>query len=549
MNGADVVKQLSDLKTKRTPLESHIRECYQYTNPIRGMMFGTGSTTLSADTVQSQAAAATAKLFDSTGDDAASTVASALVSNLTPANSRWFGYKSEKSNDELNKWLDAACTKVHAEIHASNYDAPGYEGMYDTAIAGQCALYIEDGKDGATYHFELWPLAQCWVATTTRDGLVDTIFYEFTLTAQQAVKEYGEKNVSEKITKIAEKKPHTLFRFVQAIFPRVKDDKGKQPRVKDKVLPFQSMHVELDTKKVCRNSGYHEFPVVYPRWLKLPGSVYAQGPTSRALPDIKTLNEAKRLTFASADMAISGMWGAVDDGVINPKTVRIGARKIVMMSSKDSFFPITPGGNFDLSMIIAEDLKKSIRRIMMADLLETNTEGPAKTATEWHYRVNLIRQLLGPMFGRIQNEYLQPMVWRCLWIAYRKGLLGELPQGAQGDNLQLQFQGPLARAQKLEEVAAMDRFEQSLMAQAKGQRDAGEPPTVLDNYDLDESARHRADLLGVPAKLIVNIKDVQARRKLREDQAAKAQQAQAMSAMMQQGGQGAVPGAEMGMAA
>ena len=548
MNGADIIRKLSDLKTKRTPLESHIRECYQYTNPIRGMMFGTGNSNMSAEAIQNAAHAATANLYDSTGDDAAGLVASALISNLTPANSRWAGYKSAKDNDPLDKWLDAACTIVHSEIHASNYDAPAYEAMYDTSISGQCALYVEEGTD-TTYHFEEWPLAMCWAATSKRDGLVDTIYYQFTLTAQQAVTEYGIDKVSDKIAKALEKKPYTPFNFVQAIFPREKPAPGKRQKVKDKLLPFASMHVELDSKAVVRESGYHEFPVVFPRWLKLPGSVYAQGPVSRALPDIKSLNEAKRLTFANADMAIAGMWGAVDDGVINPKTVRIGARKIVMMANKESFFPLQPGGNFDLSMLVNQDLQKSIRRIMMADLLETNTEGPAKTATEWHYRVNLIRQLLGPMFGRIMSEYIMPLHWRCFWIAYRKGLLGDMPEGSQEANLQLQFQGPLARAQKMEEVASMDRFEQSLFAQAKGQHDSGEAMTVMDNYDIDWAARHRAEMLGVPAKLIVDIEQVRSMRKVREDQAAKAQQNAAMTAMAGKGGQPAMSDAGMGMAA
>lgn len=549
MNGSDIIRKLSDLKTRRAPLESHIRECYQFTNPIRGMMFGTGGSTMTAESIQNSAATATANLYDSTGDDAAGLVASALVSNLTPANSRWFGYKSGKDNDALDKWLDEACNTVHAEIHASNYDAPAYESMYDTAISGQCALYVEEGID-TTYHFEEWPLAQCFAATTKRDGLVDTVYYQFTLTAQQAVTEYGADNVSEKITKALEKRPYTPFNFVQAIFPREKPSAGTRQKVKDKLLPFASMHVEVDSKKVCRESGYHEFPVVFPRWMKLPGSVYAQGPISRALPDIKSLNETKRLAFANADMAIAGMWGAVDDGVINAKTVRIGARKVVMMASKESFFPLQPGGKFDLSMMITADLQKTIRRIMMADLLETNTEGPAKTATEWHYRVNLIRQLLGPMFGRIQSEYLIPLVWRCFWIAFRKGMLGDLPQDAQEANLQLQFQGPLARAQKMEEVASMDRFEQSLMAQAQGQTAAGLPPDVMDNYDIDAAARHRAEMLGVPAKLIVDMKEVIKRRKVREDKAAKAQQqAQQQEMMGKAGGQSAMPAAGMEMAA
>ena len=38
---------------------------------------------------------------------------------------------------------------------------------------------------------------------------------------------------------------------------------------------------------VLREGGYHEFPVVVPRWRRLPGSAYALGPMSDALPDVK----------------------------------------------------------------------------------------------------------------------------------------------------------------------------------------------------------------------------------------------------------------------
>jgi hypothetical protein len=70
----------------------------------------------------------------------------------------------------------------------------------------------------------------------------------------------------------------------------------------------------------------------------------------------------------------------------------------------------------------------------------------------------------------------------------------------------------------------------------------------MDNYDMDEATRHRAELLGVPAKLIVDMKKVIELRKVREDNAAKAaQQAQQQQMMAKGGGQPATAG--MGMAA
>lgn len=520
MDGADIVRIFNDMKTARSPLESSWRDCYKYTFPSRGTQF-----TQSLSSPATSAKAEQSEIYDSTAPDACKTLASALVSGLTPPNSKWYGLKVEgddSDESEANRWLDDKTTLVHGFIHASNFDAPAYESMLDVVLSGWFALYIEQGET-TPFHFEQWDMARCYVSSSRRGGPVDTIYYHFSLSAEQAENEYGADQLPDRIKKAIEaNKPLTRFEFVQAIYPK-RAEKGKRLKKKDALLPFASCHVELTSKKVVRERGYHEFPVAVPRWLKVPNSHYAVGPFQDALPDTKTLNECKRLSLANADMAIAGMWGAVDDGVLNPKTIRIGARKIVYMAKKESFFPLSPGGNFNLGMLITADLQKSIRRIMNADMLETNTEGAAKTATEWHYRVNLIRQLLGPMYGRMQSEYLQPLVERCFGIALRAGWLGEpgsLPDALRGKHFRLQYISPLARAQKQEDVAAIDRFEQDLLAKVKAS------PELGDNYDFDEAQRVKANLLGVPAKLLRSKDDVTKMREQRAKQEAEMRQAE-----------------------
>lgn len=52
----------------------------------------------------------------------------------------------------------------------------------------------------------------------------------------------------------------------------------------------------------------------------------------------------------------------------------------------------------------------------------------------------------------------------------------------------------------------MDQFELSIAQNTQID------PTVSDNYDLDGATRERAQLLGVPMKLILSDEDVQAKR-------------------------------------
>jgi hypothetical protein len=144
------------------------------------------------------------------------------------------------------------------------------------------------------------------------------------------------------------------------------------------------------------------------------------------------------------------------------------------------------------------------------------------TATEIHMRAQIIRQLLGPMYGRLQSEYMVQVVNRCFGIAYRAAVLGEAPESLRGRVSNISFQSPLARAQKLDDVAAMDRLEGML-----GNLVTIQIPGPLDNYDWDEAVRMKSELLGVPAKLI---RDEDGVKKIRDDRKAAIKEAQAAQA-------------------
>jgi hypothetical protein len=194
--------------------------------------------------------------------------------------------------------------------------------------------------------------------------------------------------------------------------------------------------------------------------------------------------------------------------------------------------PLLTGSNFQVAFTLKADLQRSIRKVLMSDQLEPK-DGPAMTATEVHIRVELIRQLLGPVYGRLQAEWLQPMVERCFGLAFRAGVFPPPPQSLANREFFVTYVSPLARAQKLEDVSAMDRLEVSMANAAAGfaKIDPQKAIAILDNYDFDKAMRKRAELLGVPAELVPTSKVIEKVRALR-DQAMQAAQQQAV---MQQG--------------
>lgn len=511
-----LIKRVDSLKAARQVHESVWRECYDYTYPLRGA--GLSETVLDAQSAKSKVA----KLLDGTATDSARMLASALMSGMTPANAQWLNLDSELLPDDAAAWLSTCATLVWENIHAANFDAEGYESNLDVVCAGWFVLYIDEDRDEGGLSFQQWLLSQCYVASTRRDGIVDTIYRCYQLTAAQAVKEFGEKNVSEKIRETARKSPDDKFEFMHCIFPR--ETYVVNARLA-KNLRFASYNIEVSGKKIVRESGYHEFPCCVPRWMKIPGTSYGIGPVYDALPDCKELNETKRMEKAAQDLAIAGMWIAEDDGVLNPRTVKVGPRRIIVANSTDSMKPLLTGADFNVAFSAEDRLQASIRKIMMADQLQPQ-DGPAMTATEVHVRVALIRQLLGPVYGRFQAEYLQPLVERCFGLAYRAGAFPPAPESLQNANFNVRYISPLARAQQLENVTAIERLGANVANLAQV------APEVTDLIDADEATRVIADALGVPAKVIRTSDAVDQLRQQRQQ----AQQNQAGQALMMQAG-------------
>jgi hypothetical protein len=287
-----------------------------------------------------------------------------------------------------------------------------------------------------------------------------------------------------------------------------------------KNLPFASVTIELDTLHAIHEGGFSEFPCAVPRWMRLPGSCYATGPMSRALPDVRSLQEVRRWEFAAAETAIAPPMKVRDDGVLNPRTVKLGPRKLIVVNDMDSIEPLVTGARVDFGQVVAADLQAAVRRPLMADLFQQLLEDPRMTATQVNAILQVIRQRIGPRFSRLQSEYLAVIVERTYALLLRAGMLGQPPESMAGADYVVRYESPLAKAQKLDEVAAMDQYENGLLVKAQA------VPTALDGYDWPEADRHRAKLLGVPLRLVLDAKAVAKKQQAREQAMQQQQQQQ-----------------------
>lgn len=503
---ARLKSRLTALKGLRQPHEQIWKDCGDYSLPH--LASGWNGDLSSATEIQQQKA----KLLDGTAGEGVTTSADGFMGGMTPANKVWFGLDAGYETHEEKAWLSQAARLIWENLHTSNFDAEAYDAVLSIIAIGWFVLYVDE-DDGGGYYCENWPASQCYVASTRQGGRVDTIYREFPMSAGAMLAEYGRANVPERVRQLVDTgKQDEMLQILWAIEPRSDYSQGATSALR---MPFASCHIEMASNTLLRESGYHEFPCVVPRWRRIPGSAYATGPMADALPDTKSINEVARWEFAAAETVIAPPLKVVDDGVINARNIKLGPRKVIVCSDVGNIAPLITGAKVEFGQVMVERLEAKIRRALMADLFDKILQDPTMTATQVHAILGMLRQRMGPRFGRLQAEWLQPLIERAYGLALRAGALGEPPQSLLQRNYSIRYLSPLALAQKAEDAMAIEVHEQSVAAAAQAE------PGVLDTYDWEAGQRKKAELRGLPMELIPDAKAVQAKR----DARAQAQQA------------------------
>jgi hypothetical protein len=152
------------------------------------------------------------------------------------------------------------------------------------------------------------------------------------------------------------------------------------------------------------------------------------------------------------------------------------------------------------------------------------------TATEVRARMELMQQILGPVVGRLQSEFLNPMVQRVFMLMFRSGMFLDPPESLMtgGSKLDVEYVSPLARAQKMEEVFAVERWVGQLAQMAQIN------PTVIDVVDFDRLGRMMAKRLGVPSEAIKSEEQIEQLKMERQQAQQQQQQQMAQMAAMEQ---------------
>ena len=510
-------KRLDKLEADRGTWESHWQEILDYVMPRKAEI----------TFLRSRGEKRTEVLFDSTAITANNLLAASLQGTLTSPSLPWFSLKLR--DDDANKirdvqiWLEDTARRMYAVFNESNFNTEVHEMYLDLCSVGTSAIFVEEANEGflqGGLHFNTLHIAEYFIQENST-GRVDTLYRKYKMTARQAVQEFGEDNVGTKIKEAVKAKPDTQFNFIHAVEPTPDYERSVGMKSKTK-LPFHSCHVCFEDKMVVRTGGYNEFPYLVPRWSKATGEIFGRSPSYNALPDIKTLNKAVEIGLKAWAKAIDPPLLVTDDGVIG--RVRMTPGGITVVRSDTAIKPLQIGSNWQITDLKENQLRTAIRQAYYSDQLQLQ-EGPQMTATEVQVRYELMQRLLGPTLGRFQTEFLNPLIERVFGIMMRADALMPRPSEMEGMDMDIEYVGPLARSQRMEEAIAVERLYQLAMQVVQVD------PTVMDVIDHEQAIRMRATLLGVPKTVLRGEDEV---AEIREQRAAAQQQAQEQAMAQQQ---------------
>ena len=505
-----IMARFDRLKTGRQNWETHWQEVADYMQPRKADVTRT----------RSRGDKRTELIFDSSPIQAVELLAASLHGMLTNPSTPWFSlrYKDEglDSDDEAKLWLEGVTDTMYTAFNRSNFQQEIFELYHDLITFGTAAMFIEEDQDDLL-KFSTRHINEIFI-TENDKGRIDTVYRKFKITLRAAFQQFGE-NLSEEARNKVEKDPFDEIDILHAVYPRQDFD----PRKKDKKnMEFESVYVEYKNGNELSVGGFVEFPFVVPRYLKASHEIYGRSPATTALPDVKMLNEMSKTTIKAAQKQVDPPLLVPDDGFLLPVRTVPGGLNFYRSGTRDRIEPLNIGANNPLGLNMEEQRRTAIRNVFYVDQLLLQ-QGPQMTATEVIQRNEEKMRLLGPVLGRLQSELLKPMIDRCFAILLRNNQFAPAPDFLSGQDIEIEYVSPLAKAQKGTELSSITRAIEILGSLAN-------VAPVFDYINFDSLVKHIADLVGVPQKVLKLQSQVNAER---EQQAQLAEQQAQMQQMQQ----------------
>ena len=507
-----------DMKNERSEWESEWRDLSKYLLPGRGVY-----QTLSKPRKRKLSNPA---VVNPAGEDALTIMVGGLHSRLTSPSLPWFTIASLDMRLKKMEMLTAyfqQCTKIlHGYFHSGNFYSIA-DGIYTESIGfGTGCVFVGDNTEslGNPFVFELLTAGEYYF-TVGADGLVNQFIRIVFKSARQLHEMFPNKVSASSMNRLNDNSSGAdvvdipIMEFVTNV-----------EKYRDK--PIKRYFYEMNTNvsqgygsggkdiKPLKVDGFYEMPYKIVRTSTIGSDIYGIGQGSRALNDIKRLQEMEKAFLMATHKTLDPPVNA--PGKMRGKLNTLPGGRNYYSNPNETVNEIY-NARFDFQGVSSaiERVEMRIQKNFFNDVFLTASRDPNASPlrtgqVQVQEQEKLVR--LSPAVERYQSELFIPMVTRCFSICRRASLFPPLSEELEDllDEIEVTLVSPLAIAQRSIAGAGVDRF-MGFVANA-----AQFDQKVLDNIDGDKAVRQRADLEGVDIGILRPETEVLKLRQEREEQ-------------------------------
>ena len=481
-------------------------------------------------------------IIDSTGYLCAQNLASGLMSGKVSPIQPWFGlnvgHLDSTGTTPASLWLASVERLLRAIFAASNFYPSMSQYLLDLVVFGTASILIyEDFEDVICCRN---PCAGEFYVDIDGRYRPTILGLEYVQTIRQVVDQFGYDSCSAAV-RAAYDLPNGAGLTREIVIAQIiePNNDGKKFGFHEH-FKFREAFWEWGGSTspqngpaagFLRKSGYYEQPNITSRWYLASNDPYGRSPAMDALGDQKQLQlESRRKAQAIdkmvnppmvADIQLKNKPASQLPGGITYVTGFAANGRPGLASVYQSQFPV--GEITEDLNEIRERLKLTFFNHLFQPMSQFETRSNV-TAVEVQQRKAESLIMLGPVFERLDNECLRPIVERVFGIAKRAGILPPPPPELAGKEMTVSFVSMLKLAQDSTDAIAI----QEVLSLAGNL--AGVDPTAMDNIDVDFAMERYSELKGNDPRMIRSAEALKALRDARkqqqqgEQQAAQAQQ-------------------------
>ncbi|MCR9245514.1 MAG: portal protein [bacterium] len=464
-------------------------------------------------------------IVDSVGNQSLLTAAAGIASGSWPASSEFYDLTVRNEfgpDDDARGFLQASRRNIRTLHNQSNANTElDMFAIELVAFGTAVSLILPDNLD--VFRFETLSVGEYWLAEDHR-AQVDTIYRKLAMTVGQLEQQFGRDALSTRTLNLLDKREFDeVVSVVHAIEP---DSDGLNPEGSNPEMPWRSVYYEEESSSddgVLGVRGFARFPAMVTRWTKLPGSPYGTG---RGLDTLPHLIRLRRMIYRYGQaMALKA-----DPPLQLPPGVQAHEVRALpgSKSSNNGSQSIEPLYKHMLDLreldkaieLTRQEIRDSLGATLVSSLRSLTHQMTAREVDE--RRSQDLAEFL-PALSRLHKEGLEAMIELEWLYTAEAGLLPPPPESLP-DDIDIEFNSPLARKQRQAEVDAIVRTFTIGGEMAQGFGD------VLDNLNADGAIRRIAEIEGMPIEALEPMAKVHELRTERQE----VQRRQAQAAAAQQ---------------